>query len=259
LIRAALLPLIAIAVASSGADAANYPKRDFAIAIDVGHSPAKSGAISARGSSEFSFNQKLATRTMAELCARGFSESFIVEKPDESMDLFERTARAAQKHARLFLSIHHDSVQPQFLSRWTYRGHVQLYSDRFRGYSIFYSEKNRAPGASLEFCKLLGSELLAGGLTPSLHHGAKIPGENRDLVDARRGIYRFDNLVVLRTAQMPAALLEAGVIVNRDEEIWLLKPGYQRKIARAVAEAVELFWQKTVESAQAAEAAGRKD
>jgi N-acetylmuramoyl-L-alanine amidase len=245
------VPLIAIVLASSRGDAANYSKRGFAVAIDVGHSPEKSGAISARGSTEFSFNLNLAARTLAELCARGFSDSFIVEKPDESMDLFKRTARANQKHARLFLSIHHDSVQPQFLSSWTYRGHVQSYSDRFQGYSIFYSEKNPAPRASLEFCQLVGSELLASGLTPSLHHGANIPGENRHLVDPQRGIYRFDNLVVLRTAQMPAALLEAGVIVNRDEEIRLVKPAHQQKIAMAVSNAVERFWRNTVDCAQA--------
>jgi N-acetylmuramoyl-L-alanine amidase len=246
LIRAAVAPLIAISLVSSSAPAANYNKRDFAVAIDVGHSPEKSGAISARGSTEYSFNQRLAVRILSELCARGFSDSFIVENRDKSMDLFERTARASQKHARLFLSIHHDSVQPQFFSSWTYGGHLRLYSDHFHGYSIFYSERNQAPGASLEFCRLLGTELLASGLTPSFYHAAKIPGENRDLVDPQRGIYRFDNLVVLRTAQMPAALLEAGVIVNRNEEVRLLKPGYQQKIAIAVANAVECFWRDTV-------------
>lgn len=200
--------------------------------------------MSARGSTEFSFNRRLAVFILAELQARGFSNSFILEGPDESIDLCERTARANQKLARLLFSIHHDSVQPQFLSSWTYRGHVQPYSDRFRGYSIFYSEKNRAPRASLEFCKLLGSELLVRGLTPSRYHDAKIAGENRALVDPPRGIYRFDDLVVLRSAQMPAALLEAGVIVNREEESRLLKPAYQRRIAAAVADAVERFWRR---------------
>ena len=216
------------------------------VAIDVGHSPQKSGAVSARGSSEFSFNRKLAAPILVELCERSFSDSFIVEQDDGSGDLIERTARANQKHARLFLSIHHDSVQPQFLSSWTYRGHVQSYSDHFHGYSIFCSEMNSEAAASLEFCQLLGSELLASGLTPSFYHSAKIPGENRDLVDPERGIYRFDNLVVLRTARMPAALLEAGVIVNRKEEIHLRKRGYQGKIAIAVANAVERFWRNSV-------------
>lgn len=238
------MPVIALFLATSSANASNRDRLNFVVAIDVGHSAGTSGAVSARGSTEFSFNEELAGRTLAELRTRGFSSSFILEQPDESLGLLERTQRANQKHANLFLSIHHDSVQPQFLASWTYRGHPHSYSDRFHGYSVFYSEKNRSPKASLEFCQLVGSALLANGLTPSLHHAAKIPGENHDLVDPRRGIYRFDNLVVLRTAQMPAALLEAGVIVNRDEEMRLLEPDYQQKIASAVANAIEDFWAK---------------
>jgi len=32
------------------------------------------------------------------------------------------------------------------------------------------------------------------------------------------GLYRFNDLEVLKTAPMPAALLETGIIVNRREE-----------------------------------------
>jgi N-acetylmuramoyl-L-alanine amidase len=40
---------------------------------------------------------------------------------------------------------------------------------------------------------------------------------------------------------MPAVLLEAGVIVNRDEELVVATPAYKGVIARAVAEAVTTF------------------
>lgn len=45
---------------------------------------------------------------------------------------------------------------------------------------------------------------------------------------------------------MPAALLEAVFIVNRNEEVRLRQPGYQRKIVSAVANAVESFWRDLV-------------
>jgi N-acetylmuramoyl-L-alanine amidase len=41
---------------------------------------------------------------------------------------------------------------------------------------------------------------------------------------------------LLKTAQTPAALLEAGVIVNREEEKKLSRPDIQATIARAVGE-----------------------
>jgi hypothetical protein len=50
------------------------------------------------------------------------------------------------------------------------------------------------------------------------HHAEPIKGENRELVNPELGIYRFDDLIVLKSAAMPAALLECGVIVNRSEE-----------------------------------------
>ena len=37
----------------------------------------------------------------------------------------------------------------------------------------------------------------------------------RILVDAEDGVYRYDQLIVLRQTKMPAVLLEAGSIVNR--------------------------------------------
>jgi SH3-like domain-containing protein len=40
---------------------------------------------------------------------------------------------------------------------------------------------------------------------------------------------------------MPAVLVEAGVIVNRDEELVLSTPAYQTIIATAVAQAVSKF------------------
>jgi N-acetylmuramoyl-L-alanine amidase len=49
-------------------------------------------------------------------------------------------------------------------------------------------------------------------------------------------VYYFDKLAVLKSATMPAVLLESGVIVNRDEELTLSKPETRQAIAKAVAE-----------------------
>jgi N-acetylmuramoyl-L-alanine amidase len=47
--------------------------------------------------------------------------------------------------------------------------------------------------------------------------------------------------MVLMHTQMPAVLLEAGSIINRDEELVLQSPERQTTIAEAVADAVESF------------------
>ncbi|MGH7836419.1 MAG: N-acetylmuramoyl-L-alanine amidase, partial [Candidatus Binataceae bacterium] len=190
MIRAAIALAASLVFAAASAAAEPCVRPNFAVAIDIGHTPTHPGATSARGATEYSFNQELGRQMLEELRARGFSASFIVEQTGEGLGLFQRTERAQKEHASLFLSIHHDSVQPRFLSAWTYQGHSESYSDQFHGYSIFYSQRNRFAAESLEFCRLLGAALRAREMVPTLHHAAKIPGENRDLVDPERGIYR---------------------------------------------------------------------
>ena len=47
------------------------------------------------------------------------------------------------------------------------------------------------------------------------------------------------NLVILKTAAIPAVLLECGVILNRDEEVRLRDRVYQAGLVMAVAAGVE--------------------
>ena len=63
----------------------------------------------------------------------------------------------------------------------------------------------------------------------------------RELVDATNGVYRYDQLIVLRTTHMPAVLLEAGSIINRKEELELAKPQRVALVADAATHAVEAY------------------
>src|SRR6516162_7278715 len=42
-----------------------------------------------------------------------------------------------------------------------------------------------------------------------------------ELIDAEAGVYRYDHLIVLHSTRKPAVLLEAGSIINRQEELEL--------------------------------------
>jgi len=75
-------------------------------------------------------------------------------------------------------------------------------------------------------------------MRPALFHAERIPGESRDLQNAATGRYRRDDLAVLRLSRTPAVLVEAGVIVNPNEEAWLSRTDVRRGIANAIVEGV---------------------
>ena len=54
-------------------------------------------------------------------------------------------------------------------------------------------------------------------------------------------VYRYDQLIVLKSTHIPAVLLEAGSIINRDEELAMGTPERQSLISAAATDAVERF------------------
>jgi N-acetylmuramoyl-L-alanine amidase len=97
------------------------------------------------------------------------------------------------------------------------------------------------PTESLNFARLLGAELMARGMHFTTHHAENITGERRQLLDPELGVYRYDQLIVLKTTKAPAVLLEAGIIVNRAEEILLISPERQALVSLAAPAAVKRF------------------
>jgi N-acetylmuramoyl-L-alanine amidase len=215
---------------------------DFIIAIDIGHTTNSPGATSARGVPEYLFNQNIGTLLHRQLLQdKRFKRSFLINETGDDISLPARAAIANQRGAHLLVSIHHDSVQPKDLSQWLYQGNIMPHCDKFAGYSIFYSEINRSPLNSLIFAVILGSEMLRSGFCPTLHHAEKFTGGDKDLIDKIRGIYKYNKLVVLKEANMPAVLFECGIIKNRNEELQLGDPQYQEKMVTALFKAIKLF------------------
>lgn len=234
----------ALLMASGGppARAACNPA-SFRIVIDVGHTAAVPGAKSARGAYEYDFNLGLAKQVERELIEAGFPRAVLMvtdEPPPRG--LFQRARNAGALRGDLLLSIHHDSVPDSFLERWEFEGEQRGFSDRFRGHSIFVSTLNPALAASQRFARHLGLKLKSRGLTYTRHYAEAFMGRRqRELLDAEAGVYRYDQLVALKDARMPAVLLEAGLIINRDEELLLATPEHQAAISGAVAEAATAY------------------
>ncbi len=205
------------------------------LAIDVGHSFNRPGAYSARGRPEFTFNLELA-QVLQQTLAGQQVEALLIGA-DGAMDhLTHRTAAATLAGASLFLSVHHDSAKPRYLGRWRWHGVSRYYTDRFSGFSLFVSRKNPEWQASLACASAIGLALKRAGFHASGHHAKGVGGVGREWANRAAGVYFFDDLVVLKTATMPALLLEAGVIVNRRDELRLQQASHQQAQAQAVAQ-----------------------
>src|SRR5262249_61032655 len=106
--------------------------------------------------------------------------------------------------------------------RWDYGGKKNESNDDYPGSAIFISNDNADRVGGLQFGRLLGRELERRSLQSPPHSPLALMGHHRRiLVDAEAGVYRYDQLIVLRQTTMPAVLLEAGSIVNRQEELEL--------------------------------------
>ena len=229
----------------------------FKIVLDVGHTAESEGATSARNVPEFSFNLRLAQQIAEKLKAEGFAGTrLMVTEGKAKPSLFKRVAAANDLNADLFLSIHHDSVPDKFLEDWEFDGQKSHYSDRFSGYSVFVSHINPEFKTSLAFAELVAKEMKARGLQYAAQYTMPVMGHyQHPLLDKDAGVYAYDDLVVLRKTQMPAVLLEAGSIINRDEELKMDSTERRDTVSGAVVAAVKNFCGPQAPSAHAETAA----
>jgi N-acetylmuramoyl-L-alanine amidase len=210
--------------------------RAATVAIDVGHFLEEPGATSARGRPEFELNRELAVEIESAAQSRGL-KAMLIGYDGFMSQLTRRTAAAAG--ADFFLAVHHDSVQPYLIRTWEYDSVERRFNDDHAGFSLFVSRKNAAMKRSLACASAIGEALRGARFVPSLYHADPIPGENKPFADKRNGVHYYDNLIVLKTARTPAVLLEAGVIVNRDEELRMQSPEVQKRMATAVSLGLE--------------------
>ncbi|MBR0958317.1 N-acetylmuramoyl-L-alanine amidase [Bradyrhizobium japonicum] len=218
----------------------------FRIVVDVGHTADSYGALSARNDPEFGFNFRLARLITTKLKSEGFAEArLLVTDGKARPSLFKRVGAANQGRADLFLSVHHDSVPDKLLETWEFDGAKSYFSDRFSGHSLFVSERNPHFSTSLKLARMIGKQLKEHGLHYASQYTLPVMGRyRRQLLDRDVGVYRYDGLVVLSRTRSAAVLLEAGSIINRDEEMEMNSAERQELIAGAVAAAVGEFCER---------------
>ena len=214
---------------------AAIPARATEVAVDVGHTLVSPGATSAHGIVEFEFNRVLADAVGLALAERALSVRPInFDGRIASLDARPQEAVGSD----FFLSIHHDSVQPQWLEEWVWDGQVRSFSDRYTGFSLFVSRDNPDLDTSLRCASAIGARLRRLGFVPATHHADSLPGRERPYADPDNAVHYYDNLIVLYRTMLPAVLFEAGIIKHRAEELSLRDPAWQARMADGIATGV---------------------
>ncbi len=197
------------------------------VAVDVGHGLKDGGAISARWRNEFEFNRVFAGVLAGALRQHDLGVHEINFAGDIA-SLAERPAQAAGSD--FFIAIHHDSISESYLHFWDWDGSEASYTEVKRGFGIFVSAQNPDLATSLRCASSIGAMLRRAGFAPSPWHGRR-----HLAADAENGVWYYDNLLVLYRTTLPAVLFEAGVIKHREEELELLDPQRQARMADALA------------------------
>ena len=263
-----ILPIFLLALSACA------PTRPLTV-IDAGHTPTDYGAVSCTNKIEVEYNDDLVAGISSELTRR--NKKFILtrtkyndinhadklrqylidslddEKWEKYKDLYSRIALANEKQAGLFISIHHDSVQEHHLLR-TDDGKIIDVRDDFKqqfnpGYSIYIASDPKYPNTelhyldALKFARIFAKKMQSIGRKPSTYHEDKPGQDNYQSIDLSQGIYNSKTiLVVLRNAKMPAVLIEAGVIVDVEDEKIISSQAFKDQFAVALAESIDEFF-----------------
>ena len=166
------------------------------IVIDPGHGGKNPGAIGTTGTWESNINYDIASR-LNELLQHGGAYTIMTRKSEEDPGLWDRPAIANNSHADLFVSVHSDS-HPDKATRGT----------------TIYAHNN----ATQENWSLAW-----------FIHNAIV--RNTGLVS--KGL-RAANFVVLRESQVPAVLVEAAYLSNKEDEAQLKDPNFRQLVAQGI-------------------------
>lgn len=226
--------------------------RDVVVAIDAGHGGKDPGAVGRRRKTrEKHVTLAIAKKLAAELRRRPGFRPVLVRDGDYFIPLRRRTAIARKAGADLFISIHADAFK----------------NPKVRGASAYVLSWR---GASSETARWLAERENAADRAGGLNLGKHEPMVRSAMADmSRKGTDRLSNLVanrvlralkgtvkvhgkhvhragfaVLKTRNIPAVLIETAFLSNPTDEKLLRDNGYQRRVARAIADGIEAFFRQ---------------
>lgn len=211
------------------------------VVIDAGHGGHDPGATSVSGEvSEKELTLALAQQLREQLVKRGRVRVAMTRADDRYLSLEDRAAVARRLNAAMFVSIHMDSAANPLARGASVYSLSDVASDAEA--AALAAQEN----AGAEMGPVNGSvEAMLSDLTmrvqmsASADLAARLVNKSAGRFELRPNPHRFAAFHVLRRADSPAVLFEAGYISNADDESLLRSPEHRAAIALALAQAIE--------------------
>ena len=211
------------------------------VVIDAGHGGRDPGATSVSGQvQEKQLTLTLAQALRDELVKRGRVRVAMTRDDDRYLTLDERAAVAQRLSAAMFVSIHIDSAANPLARGASVYSLSDVASDAEAAAAAAREnagDDQNARGNGVDM--MLADLAMRSQMSASADLASRLVNKAAGRVELRPNPHRFAAFHVLRRADAPAVLFEAGYLSNADDELLLRNPAERAKIVLALAQAIE--------------------
>src|SRR5215212_1149246 len=209
--------------------------------IDAGHGGRDPGATSVSGEvMERELTLALAQQLRDQLVKRGRVRVAMTCDGDRYLTLEERAAVARRLNAAMFVSVHIDSAANPLARGASVYSLSDVASDaEAAGLAARENadEDRNARGGAVDM--MLADLAMRSQMSASADLASRLVRKAAGRVELRPNPHRFAAFHVLRRADAPAVLFEAGYLSNADDELLLRNPDERAKMVLALAQAIE--------------------
>lgn len=210
------------------------------VVIDAGHGGRDPGATSVSGEvHEKDLTLILAQALRDELVKRGRVRVAMTRDNDRYLTLDDRAAVARRLNASMFVSIHIDSAANPLARGASVYSLSDVASDAEAAALAERENRNGEVGAGAGVDAILADLAMRSQMSASADLASRLVNKAAGRVELRPNPHRFAAFHVLRRADTPAVLFEAGYLSNADDELLLREPNERGKIVLALAQAIE--------------------
>lgn len=217
------------------------------VVIDAGHGGHDPGASGAMGEREKDLTLALARSLRSRLLAEGKVRVALTRESDRFLVLQERSDIARRLGADLFVSLHADAAESAEARGATVYTLSDKASDAVAG--ALAARENRADrinGVSLEGRGEAVSSILVDLARRemrgrSIRFGQLVVREGGGAILFHATAQREAAFVVLKSLDLPSALIEAGYISNVEDAKAMRDPAWRAGFARSISRAIGIF------------------